>query len=89
MAVKDAIRGVEKDRTPVEIISAVGVPLIGEFEKAQVGGYVVGPWASLADRYIQILMGEDKLGNSAEEIFDLFLRATTGRIGSEALLGDD
>jgi len=89
MAVKDAIRGVEKDRTPVEIISAVGVPLIGEFEKAQVGGYVVGPWASLADRYIQILMGEDRLGNSAEEIFDLLLRATTGRIGSEALMGDD
>ena len=89
MAVKDAIRGVEKDRTPVEIISAVGVPLIGEFEKAQIGGYVAGPWASLGDRYLQILMGEDKLGNSAEEIFDLLLRATTGRIGSEALMGDD
>jgi hypothetical protein len=89
MAVKDAIRGVEKDRTPVEIISAVGVPLIGEFEKAQVGGYVIGPWASLGDRYIQIMMGEDRLGNSAEEIFDLFLRAITGRVGSELFLGDD
>ena len=89
MAVKDAIRGVDKERSPVEIISAVGVPLIGEFEKAQIGGYVVGPWASLGDKYLQIMMGEDKLGNSAEEIFDLFLRATTGRVGSELFLGDD
>jgi hypothetical protein len=34
-------------------------------------------------------MGEDKLGNSAEEIFDLLLRATTGRVGSELIMGDD
>jgi hypothetical protein len=89
MAVKDAIRGVEKDRSPVEIISAVGVPLIGEFEQAQIGGYAIGPWASLGDKYLQIMMGEDKLGNTAEEIFDLILRASVGRVGSEAFMGDD
>jgi hypothetical protein len=89
MAVKDAIRGVDKERGAIETISAVGVPLIGEFEQAQIGGYAVGPWASLGDKYLQIMMGEDKLGNTAEEIFDLILRASTGRIGSEAFMGDD
>ena len=89
MAVKDAIRGVEKERSPIEIVSAIGVPLIGEFEKAQIGGYVVGPWASLTDKYIQNALGEDGLGKTAEEVYDLMLRATVGRIGSEALLGGD
>ena len=89
MAVKDAIRGVEKERSPIEIVSAIGVPLIGEFEKAQIGGYVVGPWASLTDKYLQNALGEDGLGKTAEEVYDLMLRATVGRIGSEALLGGD
>ena len=89
MAVKDAIRGTEKDRSPIEIVSAVGVPLIGEFEKAQIGGYAVGPWASLGDKYIQTILGDNRFGDSAEEVFDLFLRASVGRIGSELILGDD
>ena len=89
MAVKDAIKGVEKEHSPVEIVGAIGVPLISEFSGAQVGGYVAGPWASLADRWISTGLGEDGLGKTAEEIFDLFLKATTGRIGSEAILGGD
>ena len=56
---------------------------------SQIGGYVVGPWASLTDKYIQNALGEDGLGKTAEEVYDLMLRATVGRIGSEALLGGD
>ena len=89
MAVKDAIRGVDRERSPIEIISAVGVPLIGEFEKAQIGGYAIGPWASLGDKYIQTILGGDALGKTAEEVFDLFLRASVGRVGSEIFMGDE
>ncbi len=89
MAVKDAIKGVEKEHSPVEIVGAIGVPLISEFSGAQVGGYAIGPWGSLADKWISTGLGEDGLGKTAEEIFDLFLKATTGRIGSEAILGGD
>jgi hypothetical protein len=88
MAVKDAIRDVDKDRSAIEYVSAVGIPLIGEFEGAQLGGYVAGPGLSLVDSFLQKALGEDGLGKTVEEIFGVLLKATTGRIGYEAVLGD-
>jgi hypothetical protein len=88
LALKDAIKGVEEERGPVEIISAVGVPLISEVGSSQIGGLVAGPGLSYVDGFTRKLFGEEPLGDTAEEIFKLFLNATTGRIGSETLMGD-
>jgi len=89
MAVKDAIKGVEEDRGVIETVSAVGVPLIGEFGDAKIAGYVAGPGPALVDNFIRNLFGEDPLGDTAEDIFKVFTNAITGRIGTEALMGDD
>ena len=88
MAVKDAIKGVEEDRGVIETVSAVGVPLIGEISDSQIGGYVVGPGPALVDNFMRSLLGDNFLGDTTEEIFKVMLNATTGRIGSEAFLGD-
>jgi hypothetical protein len=89
MAVKDAIKGVEEERGPIETISAVGVPLIGEFGDAKISGYMVGPGPALVDGFVRNLFGEDALGDTAEDIFKIFTNAITGRIGTELLMGDD
>jgi len=88
MAVKDAIKGVEEDRGVIETISAVGVPLIGEVSDSKIGGYIVGPGPAVVDNFIGSLLGDNFLGDSSEEIFKVMLNATTGRLGSEAFLGD-
>ena len=88
MAVKDAIKGVEEDRGAIEIISAVGIPLVGEFSDAKVAGYIAGPGPAYVDSFIKKLLGDAPIGDTSEEIFKILLNATTGRIGSEAFLGD-
>ena len=88
MAVKDAIKGVEEDRGIMETVSAVGVPLIGEISDSKIGGYIVGPGPALVDNWIKTATGGNPFGDTAEEIFKLFLNTTTGRIGSEAFMGD-
>ena len=89
MAIKDAIKGVEEERGVIETVSAVGVPLIGEFGDAKIAGYVAGPGPALVDNFIRKMFGEDPLGDTAEDIFKVFTNAITGRIGTEALMGDD
>lgn len=88
MAVKDAIKGVEKERGVIETVAAVGVPLLNEVADSNISGMIAGPGASYSDGFIRKLLGEDAFGDTSEEIFKLFLNATTGRIGSEAFLGD-
>jgi len=62
--------------------------LIGEISDSQIGGYVVGPGPALVDNFMRSLLGDNFLGDTTEEIFKVMLNATTGRIGSEAFLGD-
>jgi hypothetical protein len=88
MAVKDAIKGVEEERGVLETVAAVGVPLIGELGDSNLVGYTAGAGASYVDGLLRKILGEEALGQTSEEIFKLFLNATTGRIGSEAFLGD-
>ena len=88
MAVKDAIKGVDEDRSLLETVSAVGVPLVGEFGDAKLSGYLIGPGPALVDQWIRKALGDGGMGNTAEEIFGVILKATTGRVGYEAILGD-
>jgi hypothetical protein len=88
MAVKDAIKGVEEDRGIIETVSAIGVPLIGEISDSKVGGYIVGPGPAVVDNFIRSALSGNFLGDTSEEVFKVMLNATTGRIGSEAFLGD-
>lgn len=86
MAVKDAIRGVEKERGPLDYIGAIGVPLI---DTPSVAGYGIGPAAGLVDNFARSAFGsENPLGDTAEEIFEILLKATVGVIGTEAILPD-
>jgi hypothetical protein len=86
MAVKDAIRGIEKERGPLDYIGALGVPLV---DTASVTGYIAGPAASLLDNFVRSAFGsENPLGDTAEEIFEILLKATVGVIGTEAILPD-
>ena len=73
----------------LKTVSAVGVPLIGEFGEAQLAGYVAGPGPALVDNFIRKMFGEDPLGDTAEDIFKVFTNAITGRIGTEMLMGGD
>lgn len=83
MAVKDEIKGVDKERGPLDFIGGIGVPLI---DTASIGGYAVGPWASLADGFITKATGEDgPVAGTAEEMFNLLLKATVGTIGQQAI----
>jgi hypothetical protein len=88
MAVKDAIKGVEEDRGALEIVSAIGIPLIGEIGDSKVTGYIAGPGPALVDSWLRKGLGEDAFGELSEEVFEIFLRAATGRVGSEMFLGD-
>jgi len=89
MEIKNAIKGVEEEPGLLKTVSAVGVPLIGEFGEAQLAGYVAGPGPALVDNFIRKMFGEDPLGDTAEDIFKVFTNAITGRIGTEMLMGGD
>ena len=88
MSIKDEIRGSDRERGPLDLLGAVGVPLVGE---ESVTGYVGGPALGLADKFLSSLYGDglgETLAQTPEEFFDLILRATVGTLGAEAL-GDD
>ena len=88
MAIKDAIKGVEEERGVLETVSAVGIPLIGELGDAKVAGYIAGPGPAYVDGFLKKIMGDEPIGDTAEEMYKIFLNATTGRIGQEYFLGD-
>ena len=88
LSIKDEIRGSERERGPIDLIGAIGIPLVGE---ESVTGYVGGPALGLADKFLSSLYGDglgETLAQTPEEFFDLILRATVGTLGAEAL-GDD
>ena len=88
LSIKDEIRGSERERGPIDLIGAVGVPLVGE---ESFTGYVGGPALGLADKFLSSLYGDglaETLAETPEQFFDLILRATVGTLGAEAL-GDD
>jgi hypothetical protein len=83
LAIKDEIRGSERERGPIDIVSAIGVPLVGE---ASITGYLGGPAASIVDNFLQSVYGDgfvDTVGKTPEAILDILLRATVGTLGAE------
>jgi hypothetical protein len=89
MAIKDEIRGSDFERGPIDLIGAVGVPLISDFESPS--SYILGPAAGLLDDFMGSLYGDGMAETAAkapEEFFDLILRASLGALGAEAI-GDD
>ena len=89
LAIKDAIKGVEEERGVLDVVGAVGVPLINEFGDANLTSFAAGPGFSYADGLLRKLLGDNAFGDTSEEVFKLLLNATTGRLGQEAFLGDD
>ncbi|MDP6583800.1 MAG: hypothetical protein QF535_04025, partial [Anaerolineales bacterium] len=88
LAIKDEIRGSERERGPIDIVSAIGVPLVGE---ASITGYLGGPAASIVDNFLKSVYGDgfvDTVGKTPEAILDIILRATVGTLGAE-LVEDD
>ena len=88
LSIKDEIRGSERERGPIDLIGAVGVPLVGE---ESFTGYVGGPALGLADKFLSSLYGDglaETLAETPEQFFDLILRATVGTLGAE-LVEDD
>ena len=88
MAIKDEIRGSERDHGPIDLVSAIGVPLIGE---TSLSGYVGGPAVSIVDDFLKSIYGNglaETLAETPEQFFDIILRATVGSLGAE-LVEDD
>jgi len=88
MAIKDEIRGSDYERDPLDLVGAIGIPLVGETSLAS---YMGGPVVGTLDDFIASLYGEGLAGTMAkgpEEFYDLILRASLGALGAEAV-GDD
>jgi len=83
LSIKDEIRGTEREHGPLDLLAAVGTPVIGE---ESVTGYIGGPAASILDNFLSTLYGEglvDTLAKTPEAFFDIILRATLGTLGAE------
>ena len=88
MAIKDEIRGSEREHGPIDLIGAIGIPLVGE---TSLSGYIGGPAVGMIDDLLSSLYGEGMLATGAktpQEFYNIILRATTGAIGAEALQED-
>jgi len=88
MAIKDEIRGSEREHGPIDLIGAIGIPLVGE---ASLSGYIGGPAVGMIDDLLSSLYGEgmaETLAKTPQEFYNIILRATTGAIGAEALQED-
>jgi len=88
MAIKDEIRGSEREKGPIDYVSAIGVPLIGE---TSLSGYIGGPAVSIIDDFLASLYGEglsETLAKTPEQFYDILLRASVGALGAEALGGE-
>ena len=88
LAIKDEIRGTEREHGPIDLVGAIGVPLVGE---ASITGYLGGPAASIVDNFLQSVYGDgltETLAKTPEEFFDLILRATVGSLGAEMVEDD-
>jgi len=88
LAIKDAIKGIDVDRGPRDIIGAIGVPYVTDRD---LPGTLIGPTGNLIGDFTSSLFEEGFLETAAkgpEAIFDLILRATVGAIGAEAMEQD-
>ena len=88
MAIKDEIRGSEREHGPIDLIGAIGVPLIGE---TSFSGYIGGPAVSIVDDFLKSVHGNglaETFAETPEALFDIILRATVGALGAE-LAEDD
>ena len=88
MAIKDEIRGSEREHGPIDLVSAIGVPLIGE---TSLSGYIGGPAVSIVDDFLKSAYGNglaETLAGTPEQFYDILLRATVGSLGAEALEND-
>lgn len=88
MAIKDEIRGSEREHGPIDLVSAIGVPLIGE---TSLSGYIGGPAVSIIDDFLKSAYGNglaETLAGTPEQFYDILLRATVGSLGAEALEND-
>ena len=84
MAIKDMIRGVDKERGVIDTVSAVGIPWVGSGSIAEAGGI---PAFAVADNFASAifgdLFGDGDGGKTAEETYDFLLRTILGAIVAE------
>jgi hypothetical protein len=80
LAIKDEIKGLDKDRGVTDVVAGIGVPYLGTDSLGQLFSI---PAASVVDNFWSAATGEE--GSVPEEAFDLFLRATVGAIFAEQL----
>jgi hypothetical protein len=88
MEIKKEIRGSERETTLVDLISAIGLPLVGE---TSLSGYIGGPAVSIVDDFLASAYGNglaETLAETPEQFFDIILRATVGALGAEAFKED-
>jgi hypothetical protein len=88
LAIKDAIKGVDVDRGPRDVIGAVGVPYVTDRDLL---GTLAGPTLNLISDFTGSIF-EDGLGEVAkqtpEAIIDFILRASVGAIIAEQMERD-
>ena len=85
MAIKDEIRGSEREHGLLDMIGAIGMPLVGE---TSLSGYIGGPAVSIVDDFLAAVYGNglgETLSETPEQFFDLILRATVGSLGVAAV----
>jgi len=88
MEIKKEIRGTERETGVIDLISAVGMPLVGE---TSLSGYIGGPAVSIVDDFLAAAYGDglaETLAETPEQFFDIILRATVGALGAEAFKED-
>jgi len=88
MEIKKEIRGTERETGVIDLISAVGMPLVGE---TSLSGYIGGPAVSIVDDFLAAAYGDglaETLAQTPEQFFDIILRATVGTLGAEAIKED-
>tara|TARA_R110000803_G_scaffold148160_1_gene213595 strand:- start:1442 stop:4753 length:3312 start_codon:yes stop_codon:yes gene_type:complete len=85
MAIKDEIRGSDREHTPLDLVGAIGIPLVGE---TSLSGYIGGPSVSIVDDFLKSAYGNglaETLAGTPEQFYDIILRATLGSLGAKAL----
>ena len=88
MEIKKEIRGSERETNFIDLISAIGLPLVGE---TSLSGYIGGPAVSIVDDFLASVYGNglaETLAETPEQFFDIILRATVGALGAEAFKED-
>jgi len=88
MAIKDEIRGSDREHGIIDLVAAIGVPGIGE---PSLTAYTLGPAIGLVDDVLASIYGDgliDTAAKTPEQFYDIILRAAVGAIGAE-ILGDD